>query len=552
MDEQLILKYVLQNAVKYNGKANAGAIIGKIIAEKPEYRNDMARVGSYINLVVKDVNTMSLGQQKDKLEKLAPELLQIIEEKHEREERKIPELKNVKGKVVMRFAPNPNGPMSLGHCRQALWNWFFCQKYKGKYVLRFDDTDPKVKVAMKEAYSWFDPDLKWLGVKPWKRVIQSKRFTIYYRYAQELLKQGNAYVCTCSQEDFKELKNKAMECDCRNLSKEMQLERWDKMFSKYKDGEAVVRIKTNIGHENPAVRDWAAFKIFRKSKHPLNKKAKVWPLLNFASAIDDYEFGVTHILRGVDLRVSDERQKYIYDYFSWKYPETMYSGKLLFSGVKSTSEAKKLIASGELSGWDDPRLGTVKALRRRGIQGEAIVNYIKEIGITPADTQISFDKLTSCNKEIIDKKASRYFAVFNPKKISIKDAPKMIARIPLHPGNKKKGVRILKTGNEFYVQDVVEKDSYYRFMHLFNFCNQDYTSKDVDRLLNARMIHWLPAGKDLVKIDVVMDDNSVKYGLAETGIKKVKVDEIIQLERNFFCRLDKKTKGKMVFYYTHN
>src|SRR3989344_7919294 len=119
MDEQLILKYVLQNAVKYNGKANSAAIIGKVLAEKPEYKADMNRVGSYINTIVKDVNTMPLGQQKEKLKKIAPELLEAVEMKHEKEERKIPELVNVKGKVIMRFAPNPNGPMSLGHCRQA-------------------------------------------------------------------------------------------------------------------------------------------------------------------------------------------------------------------------------------------------------------------------------------------------------------------------------------------------------------------------------------------------------------------------------------------------
>ena len=551
MDGQLILKYVLQNAVKYGGKANSAAIIGKVIAEKPEYRSEMQRVGSYINVVVKDVNTMSLGQQKEKLEKLAPELLQRVELKREKEERRIPELRNVKGKVVMRFAPNPNGPMSLGHCRQALWNWFFCQKYHGSYILRFDDTDPKVKIAMKEAYSWFDQDLKWLGVKPWKKVIQSKRFTVYYKYAQELLKQGDGYVCTCSQDAFKELKKKSMECPCRNLSNEMQLDRWKNMFSKFKDGEAVMRIKTKIEHENPAVRDWPAFRIVDKSKHPLDKRTRVWPLLNFASAIDDWEFGVTHILRGVDLRVSDERQKYVYDYFGWKYPETLYSGKLLFAGIKSTSEAKKLIAEGRLTGWDDPRLGTVMALRRRGIQAETIVNFIKEMGITPADTQISFDKLAAFNKEVIDRKANRYFAVFHPRKIVIRNAPKMIAKIPLHPGNKRKGKRIIKTGDEFYVQDKIEKNVVYRLMHLFNFKNHEFLSKEVDKHLQAKMIHWLPVSSGLVKIEVLMDDGSVKNGLAEAGIKKVKVGEVIQFERNLFCRLDKKMKGKMVFVYGH-
>src|SRR3989338_6910506 len=135
-----------------------------------------------------------------------------------------------------------------------------------------------------------------------------------------------------------------------------------------KEGEAVARVKTDLKNKNPAVRDWPAFRIVDKSKHPFDTKTRVWPLLNFASAIDDYEFGITHIIRGIDLGVSDDRQKYLYDYFKWKYPETIYTGKLYVKGVKSTSETKKLIKEGKLEGWDDIRIGTLMALRRRGIR----------------------------------------------------------------------------------------------------------------------------------------------------------------------------------------
>ena len=323
------------------------------------------------------------------------------------------------------------------------------------------------------------------------------------------------------------------------------------MFKEYKEGQAVYRVKTNIMHNNPAVRDWPGFRIVEKSKHPLDKKSRVWPLLNFASAIDDYEFGITHILRGIDLRISDDRQKYVYEYFNWTYPETMYSGKLLFSGIKSTSEARKLIQEGKLSGWDDPRLGTIKALRKRGFQKETIINFIKDVGITTADTNVSFDKLSSYNKDIIDKKANRYFLVLNPKKIEIKNAPKMTAKIPLHPGNKRKGSRLLKTNNEFYVQDRLIPEYNYRLMHLFNFKDKKFISEDVNQELNARMVHWLPVMKGLVNVEVVMDDNKVAKGLAEPGIKEVKVNDVIQAERNFYLRLDKKLKTKMVFYFSH-
>src|SRR3989344_130885 len=395
----LIFQYVLENAVKYNGKANPGAILGKILQEKPELKSDIDALMKKIQEIVKKVNLMPVEEQNKELSKLGI----VKSKKHKEEKRKIPDLKNAKkGKVVMRFAPNPNGPLSLGHCRQALWNWFFVKKYKGVFILRFDDTDPRTKTPIKEAYEWIKNDLKWLNVKIKKTVIQSKRFNVYYKYAEKLIKQGNAYICTCNVEGFRKLLSKSIECHCRNLPQSDQLERWNFMFKKYKEGQAVLRIKTNIMHINPAVRDWPDFIIVEKSLHPLNKKSRVWPLLNFASAIDDYELKVTHILRGIDLEISDIRQKYIYDYFQWEYPETVYLGKLLFSGVKSTSEAKKLIQEKKLTGWDDPRLGTLKALRKRGFQAETIVNFIKDARINASEIHVSLEKLSHLNKEVID------------------------------------------------------------------------------------------------------------------------------------------------------
>ena len=270
--DDLILRYTLENALKYNGKANTGAVIGKILQEKPELKSNIQELSKRIQDIVKKVNSMSIEEQNKELNKLG----QIKHKKHKEEKREIPRLKNVKGKVVMRFAPNPNGALSLGHCRQALWNWFFVQKYKGIYICRMDDTDPRTKVPIKEAYSWIKNDLKWLGVKINKTVIQSKRLSIYYKYAEKLLKQGNAYICNCNVEEFRRLLEKSIECPCRNLAVQNQLERWKFMFRKYKEGHAVLRIKTNIMHVNPAVRDWPAFRIVEKSLHPLNKKDRVW------------------------------------------------------------------------------------------------------------------------------------------------------------------------------------------------------------------------------------------------------------------------------------
>src|SRR3989344_1844310 len=360
MDE-IILKHALNNAVQFNGKANPGAVIGKILQEDSKLKLKIGEISKKVNETVKKVNSMPIEKQKKELEKY-----NLPKKKKIKETVSIPDLpKAKKGKVVMRFAP-----------------------------------DPKNKIPMKEAYDFFRNDLKWLKVKIDKTVTQSKRLKIYYSYAERLIQQGNAYVCTCKQEEFRNLVNKRMECPCRNLPPLDHKERWKKMFSKFKEGEAVLRIKTNIMHENPAVRDWPAFRIVDKSNHPLDQKSKVWPLLNFASAIDDHEFSVTHILRGIDLKISDTRQKYIYDSFNWEYPETIYLGKLIFSGITSTSEASRLIKQHKLTGWDDPRLGTLMALRRRGFQPDTIINFIKDARLNASDIHVSLEKLCHLNKEI--------------------------------------------------------------------------------------------------------------------------------------------------------
>ncbi|MAG47267.1 glutamate--tRNA ligase [archaeon] len=556
--DNLILQYTLENALKYSGKANIGSVIGQLLQNDPKLKANVKELSQKVQETVKHVNSLSIEQQQKEFDNFNEK---PRKEKKKRQSRTIPRLKNAKGKVIMRFAPNPNGSLSLGHCRQALWNYFFVEKNKGSYLLRYDDTDPKVKVPLKEAYNWIKEDLQWLNVKVNKTAIQSKRLSTYYKYAEKLVKQNNAYVCTCNPEKFRKLIQKSIICPCRELSSLEQLKRWKSMFKKYKEGEAVLRIKTNIMHSNPAVRDWPAFRIVKKSKHPLNKTNKVWPLLNFASAIDDHDFKVTHILRGTDLEISDRRQKYIYDYFNWQYPETMYSGKLLYEGVKSTTQIKQLIDENKLLGWDDPRLGTIRALRRRGIQKETIINFIKDSGIGKSDIHVALENLYALNKSFIDKTSNRYFAVIDPIKLTIENSPEKEVKINFHPDYPKNGSRSFNVNKNFYIQKQdftsLKKDKLYRLMDCLNFTfnNTEYTYNSEDHETyekqGEKIMHWLPQSKGLIDIEILMDNGTLVKGLAESSVKKLKVDDIIQFYRVGFVRLDKKQKNKLTFYYAH-
>jgi len=393
--KELILKWALKNAVDHEGKALSGFVINKVIGESPDLKKNMKKLAGEVEKVVKEVNKLELEEQRKKLLEMWPNALE-----KKIEEKKLPELPGDTSHVVLRFAPNPSGPMHIGHARTALLNWFYREKYNGKYILRFDDTDPKVKPPMKEAYGWIIKDHEWLGIKPDLILYCSDRFETYYDYAKKLIEMEKAYVCDCDAEEWRELKKREKACPCRELSAKENLARWKKMFSDYREGEAVLRIKTDLKHPNPAIRDWVAFKIVDNAKHP-RVKAKVWPLLNFASLVDDRLFKVSHIIRGVDLAFTELQQKYVYGYFGWEYPKVVVNGKILLEGsVTSKSEILKGMAEGKYSGWDDPKLGTLMAFRKKGIRPEAIRKLMFDLGVRKNSMTLTWDNVMAAQRAV--------------------------------------------------------------------------------------------------------------------------------------------------------
>ncbi|ADC65652.1 glutamyl-tRNA synthetase [Ferroglobus placidus DSM 10642] len=549
--KELIVKHVVRNAAKY-GKANEKAVIGKIIAENPELRSKAKELLEEIRKTIEWFESLSEEEKEELFRK-------YVEEKEERvEERKLPPLENVKGKVVMRFAPNPNGPPTLGSARGIVINHEYAKMYKGKFILRFDDTDPRTKRPMIEAYDWYLEDCEWLGAKPDEVVYASKRIPIYYEYAEKLIEMGKAYVCFCEREEFKKYKDAGEECPHRNTPAEDNLEFWRKMLEgEYKEGEAVLRIKTDMKHKDPAVRDWVAFRIIYES-HPLVGDAYfVYPTLDFESAIEDHLLGVTHILRGKDLADSEKRQRYIYEYFGWEYPVVKLWGRVSIHefGKLSTSSIKKAIEEGKFTGWDDPRLPTLKALRRRGFEPEAIRNFFISLGVGENDVSVSMKNLYAENRKIVDKKANRYFFVWDPVEIEIEGLEEREVEVPLHPNKKDK--RVLKGERRVYLT----RDDFERFkgkeVRLKDFCNillrenfkAEFVSFELKEAKKGRnIIHWLPKSQAL-KCRVLGVERDYE-GLVEDNVVK-EVDKVVQFERFAFCRIEKASEESVLAIYTH-
>jgi|Deesub1362B_J571_1020462.scaffolds.fasta_scaffold00013_89 glutamyl-tRNA synthetase len=549
---ELILKHALANALKY-GKAERGAVIGKVIAEAPELRSSIRDLMNVFNEIISYVNSLSNEEREELLKNMAPELL---ERKKEKKAGGLPPLDS--DHPVMRFAPNPNGPPTLGSARGMVINGEYAKMHKGTLILRFDDTDPKTKRPLLEAYDWYLEDYEWLGYKPDVILCASERIPIYYEYAEKLIEMGFAYVCLCSREEFKKFKDNSVSCPHRESTPEVSLELWDKMLSgELSSGEAVLRIKTDMKHPDPAVRDWVAFRIIEVPHPRVGDRFRVWPTLDFESAIEDYLQGVTHIIRGKDLRDSEARQRYIYSYFEWEYPKTIYWGRLKIHefGKLSTSMIAKGIEERVYSGWDDVRLPTLRALKRRGITAEALRNFFISLGIGENDVSISMENLYAENRKIIDPVAKRYFFVHNPKKMIIKEGPsKMLARAPLHP-KRDMGFREIEVEGEVFIAESDFKEiKVGDFVRLKDLCNVQITSlspleakyegKDVK---GYRIIHWAPP--DGVKT-IVLAPEGVYEGISERGVIK-EIGKIVQFERFGFGKVEKFEDGILQVCFAH-
>ncbi len=573
--KEQIRKAVLLNAVSHDGKAQAGAIVGKILGERQDLRSKVKELSKVINEVVNEINNLSLAGQKAIVEEKWPE----TQKKEKVEEKKLPSLPNADkyAKIITRFSPNPDCVLHLGSARAILLSHEYARIYNGKFILRFEDTDPKIKRPSLQFYDIIRQDLKWLGCKIDEEYIQSDRLPIYYEYTERLVQMGNAYVCECPTEEFRKKILDKEPCPCRNLPASENLERWHRMLNNgYTEGEAVVRIKTDLENPNPAVRDWPALRVIDTKKYPhprVGSKYIVWPLYNLAAGLDDHLMGMTHIIRGKEHYTNMVRQKYMYKYLGWEYPEAIHYGRLKITGASlSKSKIIQGIKENMYSGFDDPRLGTFLALRKRGITPEAIKKMIIDVGIKSNDVTLSWENLFSYNRKILDPTSQRYFFVPTPVELKVLEIPKIFhAKLPLHPEKPEQGFReytISPCGNEkavtFWIskkdEEAMETGDVVRLMELFNvkieskignsqtatFVSESY--EDV-RKIKAPLIQWIPQAEEF-PCQIVMPDASVIEGFAESACKKLKPDAIIQFERFGFVRINE-VNQKLVGYYAH-
>jgi glutamyl-tRNA synthetase len=571
--DDVIRKAAVLNAVRHDGNADPGAVLGNLLGENPALKPKAKELMPSVRRIVQEVNSTPLAQlTQEASEKWQSDLVRT----KPAEERKLPPLPNATKykRIVTRVAPNPDFVLQLGNARAAIMSHDYAKMYGGKFIVRFEDTDPRLKKAQLVYYELIREDLRWLGCSWDEEYIQSDRLPDYYKVAETLLAKGAAYICKCEPEKWRALVTAKKACPDRELPVARQIERWQKMMNgDYGEGEAVFRVKTDLSNPNPAVRDWPGFRVVdvEKTPHPrVGSRFRVWPLYNMASGVDDHELGITHVMRGKEHVTNMARQLFLYKYLGWTYPDAVHFGRLKIEGMNlSKSRMVKALEAGEYHGVDDPRLGTLAAIRRRGYSPESIRQLMWEVGPKPVDVTISWDNINAINRKIIDPTSHRYYFTPDPITTSISGMAQDIeVHAPLHPQHAEMGTRTLRLRSQNGIGTVLLAGSdratlstpkTVRLMGLFNIktvgfdggvLKAQYAGESVAEG-SLPILQWVP-DEDKLRLTVVRPDDTKASGFAEDGLKSEPVGSVVQFVRYGFCRVDASNPDGVKAYFAHD
>ena len=564
----LARKIALLNAVSHGGKADSKAVVGRMMAEHSDLRGQSKLISQLVIDVVSELNNLSLDEQKSILDTEFSDSYEAeLDRKRQQSERdsekalELPELPNAKiGAVITRFPPEPNGFMHIGHAKAAIIGSEYAKMYNGKFILRFDDTNPTAE--KKEYYQPFLDAFDWLKIKPDSIRNSSDDMDRFYDLAALMIQNGKAYVCMCTKEEIREKRSRGEVCVHRSRPVEESLSLWHKMIQKeVQKSDATLRFKGDMSALNTTMRDPVLFRIVLEPHPLLGSKYSVWPTYDFAGPIEDSLDGVTHAMRSKEYELRDEQYHAILQSLGLREPVIIEFSRL---NLQNTTVHKRtlrpLIAERLVQGWDDPRLPTISALRRRGFLPESIREFILRMGISKVESQPTWDLLESINRKLLDPIAKRFFFVPDPIKVRVSTAPSMIAKLNYHPERADYGSREIKLGDTFLVplSDIknLGRGSTFRLIEAYNVTISDIRENLVlvdyageDRIPDLPKLQWVneEAGFPLtvevpgpLLIDDKFNPDSLKtvHGVVEQAAAQLGIGEIVQLVRFGFCRKD--------------
>lgn len=554
-----IRKFALKNAIDF-GKAEVGAVLGKILANEPSLRSDVATARSAVEEVVREVNGMKAAELKRAFSKYEGEFERKAEEIVEKSSKHKMEVDGAEeGKVVTRFPPEPGGYITIGNMKQCMLSHEIAKRYEGKIYLYFDDTNPEK--CRQEYVDATKRDTAWMGVKFAKEYYASDFIGKVYDAGRRLIRQGDAYVCMCSADDVEKKRKTKSECKHRKQTPARNLSLFEEMIKgKHDEGKAIVRLKGDMKSDNATFRDPTLFRIKKMKHYRQGGKYVVWPTYHLNTPVVDSINGVTDVVRDKSYEIWDGVHKSIISNLGLTAPRMHYEARLKIEGQPTGKRViRELVANGKLTAWDDPRLITIAALRRRGILPEAIKNFVLRFGFSMTDATVPMEMLLAENRKLIDPVAKHLFFVRDPVKLMVKGEGPRRAKLRLHPA-KNIGFREYEAWDEFYISrddaDALEVGSDIRLKDFLGVRILSKLPKEITaepaKAKEGRIVQWV-SGRDHISCSVLMpelpmdDKGEFKEGSLKTAegyveayADKLKEHEIVQFERFGYCILDDK------------
>lgn len=417
--------------------------------------------------------------------------------------------------ICTRFPPEPNGYLHIGHAKSILLNYGLSQEYNGRFNLRFDDTNPtREKVEFVES---IEADVRWLGADWEDRLFfASNYFEQMYEAAVKLIKKGKAFVCDLSAEEIRAYRGTLTEpgknSPYRDRSVEENLELFEKMKNgEFEDGSKVLRAKIDMASPNINMRDPVIYRVAHMSHHNTGDKWCIYPMYDFAHPIEDAIEGVTHSI--CTLEFEDHRPLYDWVVKELEYPfppkQIEFAKLYLTNVVTGKRYIKRLVEEGIVDGWDDPRLVSIAALRRRGFTPESIKMFVELCGVSKANSSVDYAMLEYCIREDLKLKRPRVMAVLDPLKLIIDNYPEgqlEELEAPNNMENEELGSRVVPFGKELYIERedfMVEPPKKYKRLYpgnevrLMNAYFVTCTGYDTDEEGNVTAVHctYDPASK---------------------------------------------------------
>jgi glutamyl-tRNA synthetase len=579
-----IWKYAVKNAIDY-GKASSGSVFGKVVKDYKDF--PIKELNKIVNEIVEQINALSKVDLEKEYKKYEKEFEVYEMKKAEESKPKLFIEGAEKGKVITRFPPEPGGFIHIGNAKQGILSDEIAKIYNGKIYLYFDDTNPeKCKQEYVEAIK---RDTAWLGIKFAKEYYASDFIEKIYDYGKRLIETGNAYACLCSKEKIKENRFNKIECMHRNQSAEENLRIFNDMLAnKYDEGSVIIRLKVDMKSDNATMRDPTIFRIKKVPHYRQGTKYIVWPTYHINTLIVDALNGVTDVIKSKEYEIWDQLHKKLLKLMDLPIPRIHYEARLRIKGTTTAKrDMRKLLSEGLIKNWDDPRMVTIIALRRRGIEPAAIRAFVLRSGFSLTDSVSDMAALFAENKKIIDPIAKHLFFVSNSTEMEtdykgdahIRVYPKNDVKFRDYKINKyilisKDDAAQLKEGDTLRLKDLIDvkitkinkineaKESKETEQAITNFSISSIKSIEAEQINDAKgskIIQWVPKDscikckiiipKELIDESGNFNKDSLETleGFVESYAKNLNEHDIVQFERFGYCILDDKNSMQFIF-----